>query len=119
MFNILFFYFIIFPISEYLVHFILHKTNNWIHKKHHIKYHSKSYSIEKTPIIIASTLYYYHYIHSANCFLIYWIIHTIIHIKPSLVPILYKHHHIHHTYNNCNYAVSTIWPDYLFGTIKH
>ena len=91
---------------------------NYIHKKHHIKYHTNTFSIEKTPLFLASLLIYNQYYHYANCFLIYWIIHTTIHLKPHLVPTLYTHHHLHHKYNNCNYAVSTTWPDYLFRTIK-
>ena len=51
------FYFIYYPIAEYFIHLILHKTNNWIHKKHHIKYHSKTFSIEKTPLLLASYIH--------------------------------------------------------------
>ena len=116
--NLLLFYFILFPITEYLIHRLLHYTNNYIHKKHHIKYHTNTFSIEKTPLILASTLIYLQYYHSANCFIIYWIIHTTIHLQPQFLPKLYSHHHLHHKYNHCNYAVSTIWPDYLFNTIK-
>jgi sterol desaturase/sphingolipid hydroxylase (fatty acid hydroxylase superfamily) len=118
MLQYLLFYFFIFPITEYFIHLLLHKTNNYIHKKHHIKYHTNTFSIEKTPLLLATLLIYNQYYQSANCFLIYWIIHTTIHLKPHLVPTLYTHHHLHHKYNNCNYAVSTTWPDYLFRTIK-
>jgi hypothetical protein len=112
------FFFIIFPISEYIIHYLLHYTNNYIHKKHHIKYHTNHFSIEKTPLFLFSIFIYLQYFHIAISFIIYWTIHTIIHLKPKLLPILYKHHHLHHKYNNCNYAVTTIWPDYLFNTIK-
>ena len=113
------FYFICYPIAEYFIHLILHKTNNWIHKKHHIKYHSKTFSIEKTPLLLASIFTYSQYYHSAICLLIYWTVHTLIHIKPQLIPKLYKHHHLHHIHNNCNYSVSFIWPDILFRTIRY
>ena len=113
------FYFIYYPIAEYFIHLILHKTNNWIHKKHHIKYHSKTFSIEKTPIILASIFTYIQYYHSAICLLIYWNVHTLIHLKPHWIPKLYKHHHLHHIHNNCNYSVSFIWPDILFRTIRY
>ena len=118
MFQTILFYLLIFPIIEYSTHYFLHIINNSIHKKPHIKYHTNNYSIEKTPIVLSSIFIYFQYYHSAICLLIYWIIHTIIHIKPQWVPILSKHHHLHHVHNNCNYAVSTIWPDYLFNTIK-
>ena len=116
MLNYFFFYFILFPIIEYFIHYLLHITDNWIHKKHHIKYHTNTFSIEKTPIILSIICIYLQYYHSANCFLIYWIIHTTIHLKPQWVPYLYKHHHLHHKYNKYNYSVSAIWPDYLFNT---
>jgi hypothetical protein len=118
MFQTILFYLLVFPIIEYLTHYFLHIINNSIHKKHHIKYHTNNYSIEKTPIILSSIFIYFQYYHSAICLLIYWCIHTIIHIKPQWVPILYKHHHLHHIHNHSNYAVSSIWPDYLFNTIK-
>lgn len=118
MINSLIFYFFLFPISEYFIHLILHKTNNYIHKKHHIKYHTNNFSFEKTPLVLASLSYYFYYTHTANCFIIYWIIHSLIHTKPTLLHKLFKHHHLHHKYNNCNYSVCAIWPDYLFNTIK-
>ncbi len=110
--------FIIYPISEYIIHYLLHFTNNYIHKKHHIKYHTNTFSIEKTPLVLATIFTYLQYYNYTIPFLIYWIIHTTIHLKPHLLPTLYTHHHLHHKYNNCNFAVSTIWPDYIFNTIR-
>ena len=51
-------------------------------------------------------------------FLKYWVIHTIIHKKPKLLPTYTKHHMLHHKYKNYNFCVSNIWPDKLFGTYR-
>ena len=47
----------------------------------------------------------------------YWIIHTLIHFYPEYVPRLTEHHITHHKYSKYNLAVSTIWPDKIFGTL--
>ena len=104
------------PIFEWGTHLILHKTNNKIHKSHHIEFHNKNISIEYWPIpLIVIFIYFKLYMCLIPC-LRYYIVHTLIHKKPKWVKKYARHHEIHHIHTNCNYGVSTIWPDILFGT---
>lgn len=110
--------FIISPILEWLVHYILHKINNHIHKIHHLEFHKneKNINIEIWPIFFIIICIYYKYYIYALPFLRYHIIHTLIHKNKGFFKSYANHHRIHHMYPNCNYAVTSIWPDKLFRT---
>ena len=104
------------PIFEWGTHLFLHKINNKIHKSHHVQFHKNNVGIEYWPIIlIIFFIYYKLYSFLIPC-LRYYLVHTLIHKKPNLVKVYSEHHKIHHIHTNCNYGVSTIWPDVLFGT---
>lgn len=113
----LFFILVIGPIGEWITHFLLHKTNNFIHNQHHDNYNNDEITVEIFPIVISIISYYLEYNFITYAYMRYWIIHTIIHFYPHYLPRLSKHHLLHHKYKKYNFAVSSIWPDYLFGTI--
>jgi sterol desaturase/sphingolipid hydroxylase (fatty acid hydroxylase superfamily) len=112
------------PILEYTAHYLLHKYDMYYHKSHHILYHQSlrdntNLAIETWPFYAFVILNILTLDVMSFSMLIYFVNHTIIHLRPEWMPKISKHHHIHHKYNNCNYCVSTRWPDYLFGTIKY
>lgn len=114
--------FIIGPIFEWFVHFVLHKINNAYHKSHHINYYKDNIAVETIPAMIIPILIYF------NCYILllldlrYYIVHTIIHKKPDIFNGLFmcyaNHHNIHHKNPTCNFGVSSIWVDKLFNTYK-
>ena len=109
---------IISPILEWFIHYMLHIINNTFHKNHHLEFHKdkKKINIEVWPIFFIIICFYYQYYIYSLSFLRYYIIHTLTHKNKHLVESYSTHHKIHHMYPNCNFAVSSIWPDKLFGT---
>jgi sterol desaturase/sphingolipid hydroxylase (fatty acid hydroxylase superfamily) len=112
------------PLNEYYAHILLHKYEMRNHKRHHINYHKSlkdktKLKIEKWPFVAFIIANLISFDIMSYGFLIYFVNHTIIHLKPHWMPKVSKHHVIHHKYNDCNYCVSTRWPDYLLGTIRY
>ena len=115
---------VIWPPFEYFLHYYLHYFNNDKHKDHHIFVHKKNFE----NFTSFSELEYFYYIVPILFILDYPIlfwgsswyysVHTIIHYKPELLPILSKHHHCHHKYPTYNFGVTTTYYDYIFGTKK-
>ena len=105
------------PISEWAAHLLLHKTNNFIHNNHHENYNNNEVSLEVFPIVISYFAYSYGHNFIVYAYMRYWIIHSLIHFYPEILPRLSKHHLTHHKYKNYNFAVSSRWPDYVFGTL--
>ena len=108
---------IIAPIFEWGFHYMLHKINNNVHKRHHIQFHKGFVSIEKWPIPLTIILYYYELYLFAFICLKYFIIHHFIHRNPNVFKKISDHHIIHHLNPEYNYGVTSIWPDKLFGTV--
>ena len=115
-------FFFIFPIAEWGLHYIMHKYNitfnnnhNEIVKKYKIQ-KIVNLNIEYWPIIPIILCLYNTFFIGVLFFSKYYIIHTLIHRYPRLLPDLTYHHNIHHIYSNYNYCVTNIWPDKLFGT---
>ena len=105
------------PIAEWATHLFLHKTNNFIHNNHHENYNNNEVTVEIFPLVISYVAYIYGYNFVVYGYIRYWIVHSLIHFYPEYLPKLTKHHLTHHKYKNYNFAVSSIWPDYLFGTL--
>ena len=123
----LFFFVVIRPILEWIIHYFLHKTDNYIHKLHHIAVHriiqqKLNYLCEsgKEKYILALSIGFYltEYYNLFVSLIYYWIIHNILHTTGLVFPKLYRHHYIHHKYPKFNYGVTTIWVDKLFGTYR-
>lgn len=110
--------FTIAPICEWGIHYLLHTGEIRIHLRHHEKVNKKTNSIEIWPLGVLFLCYYFNSLLVALGVLKYYIIHTLIHFKPDLVPNLANHHITHHTYKKYNYCVCNIWPDKLFGTYR-
>ena len=115
-------FFFIFPILEWGLHYFLHFMNNKMHNNHHTIVtnnrlnKTNSLTLEYWPIIpILFFLYNTSYI-CALIFLKYYVVHTLIHWYPNLIPELSEHHNTHHIYSNYNFCVTNIWPDILFKT---
>ena len=114
----------IYPILEYYIHYLLHKFDNLRHKEHHLQYHSSIIKgkdlieTETWPIFFIIISIYFNMKYILVGLIYYSINHTLIHKMPYCTPLITHHHLIHHKYNNCNYCVSNIWPDILFGTYK-
>ena len=109
--------FIITPCIEYFVHRILHKINNTIHKQHHIEVSKNHNDIEYWGIVSLIIFYYYNCYYLYIGLLKYMIIHYLIHNHPDILPThIVNHHKIHHLYPNCNYGISSIYPDAIFNT---
>jgi len=115
-------FFFIFPILEWILHYILHIFNNKTHIRHHdivtnnrIDTKNKL-SIEYWPILPIVICLYYTFFIGALFFLKYYIIHTLIHWYPNIIPELSSHHKNHHIYSKYNFCVTNIWPDILLGT---
>ena len=88
------------PILEYLAHYLLHKFDMYYHKRHHILYHQ---SVKDNTNLAIETWPFYAFIflNLITCdimsfsMLIYFINHTIIHLKPHWMPLFSKHHLLH------------------------
>lgn len=115
-------FFFIFPIAEWGLHYLMHKYNITFHNNHHeIITKNKidkiiNLNIEYWPIIPIILCLYNTFFIGVLFFSKYYIIHTLIHRYPQLLPELTNHHNIHHIYSNYNYCVTNIWPDKLFKT---
>ena len=115
---------IFWPFIEYSIHYLLHIYGERRHKDHHIYVHSKKYrnltlftELEYFYYIIPIVLYI-GYTKLCMCLLWYFSVHSIIHFRPTMIPILSKHHMLHHRYPNYNYGICTTYIDRLFGTLK-
>ena len=120
------FYFLISPLFEWTVHYILHKTNNSFHNKHHEIVYLNKYErfnqlkkVELWPIFCIYICYKLNLIIFLITFTRYWIFHTFIHFSGNTNNYLVRHHYTHHKYKKYNLCVSAIWPDYVFRTIKN
>ena len=116
-------FFFIFPILEWGFHYSLHHFNNNIHNNHHTIITNykldkiKKYRIELWPMIPILLCWYNTFYIGVLFFTKYYIIHSLIHIHPNILPHkLNEHHNTHHIYSNYNFCVTNIWPDILFGT---
>ena len=117
-----FVFFFIFPILEWGLHYYLHVFNNYTHTKHH-KIVTKHWlnkknriKIEKWPTIPIFICWYNTFYIGVLFFAKYYIVHSLIHFYPTLIPKLANHHNTHHKYSNYNFCVTNIWPDILFKT---
>ena len=116
------FIFIIGPIFEWSVHFLLHKFNNKFHKRHHLMFHNntKNIEIEKWAVFTFLLFFCNKYYLWSLINLRYLVVHTIIHKCPHLFNDYFKiyvdHHIKHHIKTDCNYGVTSIWVDKLFKT---
>jgi hypothetical protein len=122
---ILFLYFLVSPINEWLVHFMLHKTENKFHNEHHKVVYLNKYgkfnkfkNVELWPIFCIIICYKLNLLFGLLTFIRYWIAHTFIHFSRNNNNYLVNHHYIHHKYKKYNLCVSATWPDYLFNTKK-
>ena len=112
------------PVLEYLAHILLHKYDMYYHKRHHILYHQSvkentNLDLEIWPFFAFIFLNLITFDVMSFSMLIYFVNHSIIHLRPQWMPKVSKHHLLHHKYSDYNYCVSARWPDYLFGTIKY
>ena len=121
--NYWFFFFFIFPIIEWGSHYFLHLTENKIHFIHHDNVTKNrlnkkhDLTMEIWPIFpILFCLYNTFYI-GVLFFSKYYVIHTLIHFYPNVLPELSNHHNTHHVYSKYNFCVTNIWPDRLFNTL--
>ena len=115
-------FFFIFPIAEWTLHYLMHKYNITFHNTHHeivTNYKIQKMvhlNIEYWPIIPIILCFYNTFFIGVLFFSKYYIIHTLIHRYPKLLPELTNHHTIHHIYSNYNFCVTNIWPDKVFRT---
>jgi hypothetical protein len=114
-----FHFFIISPFVEWFFHFIFHVPPKLkSHKNHHLEYFKNEVTIEHWPLFFVTFFYYF------QCYLVcmgilkYWAVHTIIHKRPFLLPVLSEHHFYHHKNPDKNYAVSAVFPDKILGTFE-
>ena len=106
------------PLFEYGIHYVLHKINNNTHKQHHIENHKKENKIENYLLLLIPLYYFGYYLLSLGLCQ-YWLVHTLIHFYPSVLPYQIVNHHIlHHTFGKCNYAVSNPYIDKIFNTYQ-
>ena len=123
---ILFFYTA--PIIEWGIHILLHAYENKNHKIHHLDVYSNEFrnfnslkEMEILPPFVIVTAYYFQFWYVFIFLTRYWICHTLIHyydFKIEYLKNLKKHHILHHKFKNYNFAVSGIYPDFIFGTYK-
>ena len=111
------------PILEWIVHYLLHLTENSFHNKHHTVVYINRYekfsqfeNVELWPLICIIMCYKFNLIFCLITFLRYWTCHTFIHFSKDPNNYLVRHHYTHHKYKKYNLCVSAIWPDYLFNT---
>ena len=105
------------PIIEYSIHYLLHSINSTTHKEHHIETHAKQNKIEKYIVVLIPPLYYLEFYLVSLGILQYWLIHTLIHFYPYLLPnVIVKHHTIHHNNPTYNYAISNPYIDWCVNT---
>lgn len=118
----IFFIFVLSPIIEWFLHYMLHFINNSDHYKHHknitknILDKNHVLTLEVWPIIPIVFCLYFRFYACSYIFLRYYVIHTLIHFYPNICPKLTNHHMTHHKYSKYNYCVTSIWPDKLLGT---
>ena len=105
---------IIAPICEWGFHYILHKSNNQLHKRYHSSFQNSHISIRLFIPIMVILYYFKLYL----CFFIcvyyminYYFIYRYIKSVNSL-----DYHLIHHLNPEYNYGITTSWVDKLFGT---
>jgi hypothetical protein len=114
----IFYFFCVYPVIEWSIHYYLHVFNERKHKSHHLLFHNNNVRIEKWPtLFIMFGIYFRIYVMVAS-FMYYFVIHTCTHKYPELFPELTKHHEIHHRNPNHNFCVCAKWPDKLFKTYK-
>ena len=106
------------PIYEWIIHRLLHYTNNYYHKRHHINYHNNEVKYEKWVPPLILTFYFLNMYLFLFIGIKYFIVHTIIHHYPNLLKKYSKHHITHHLYPEYNFCVTCVWPDILFNTRK-
>jgi len=113
---------IVYPIIEYSIHYIVHKTENVFHREHHnCVTEGKMYLLTReywciTCIISSMILGFYGI---CSMFVRYWIFHQYIHNNwDDDCNIYVRHHKIHHKKSRYNYGVSSMWMDKLMGTYK-
>ena len=119
-----FFFTIIRPIGEWIIHYLLHKMSR-IHIEHHKYIHKTNdfsyfYNIKRDIYLlpICAVLYILDFTNLFISLFYYLVINTIVHINPILIPVLFNHHMIHYKSMDVNYGVTTRWVDILFGTYK-
>lgn len=108
---------IIAPLTEWTIHKFLHDFKIKSHKEHHIEYFNKTINLEHIPILVSLFGFYFSFNDFALMTSQYWIIHSLIHHCPSIVPKLSRHHDLHHNNPTKNFAVSSRFPDYIFKTL--
>lgn len=119
-----FFFTIIRPIGEWIIHYLLHKMN-----QNHIEHHKYIYTTNdfsyfyniKREIYLLPICVVLYILNFTNLFIslfYYLVINTMVHINPTLIPVLFNHHMIHYKTIDVNYGVTTRWVDILFGTYK-
>lgn len=118
----IFFFSIIRPIGEWLIHYMLHKLYK-PHDEHHkyiIKTNDYSYFYNSQKEIyllpICVVLYILEFNNLFISLFFYLVVNTLIHNNPILLPMLFKHQMIHYKKNTLNYGITTRWVDILFGT---
>ena len=106
------------PFYEYFIHQALHSTNSTTHKNHHIDYWNDKIEIEYWILPLITFFYYIENYHLLLGLIQYFILHTISHNAPELLPSSLKNHHeIHHNHRDWNLCVSSTFPDYIYGTL--
>ena len=110
--------FILSPLCEWTIHYLLHTFKNNRHKLHHNQFHNNNLKIEIWPFYFFVIFLLFEYYYSFMMLSKYLVIHSIIHFYPECFPTLTKHHIIHHRNNNVNFCVSATWPDKFFSTFK-
>lgn len=110
------------PPFEYVLHYYLHVYNESRHKTHHVLVHKNNL---KSFNSFWDLEYFYYILPVLFLFdfpilfwgsLWYFLVHTITHFKPKLLPNLSKHHLNHHKYPSYNFGITNTYLDYIFGT---
>ena len=116
---------LIWPLIEYNLHYFLHFFNESRHKTHHIVVHN--YDLQNLEsfwdleyfYIILPALYLLNYPILFMGSAWYFLVHTIIHFCPKLLPDLSNYHLIHHKFPLYNFGITTTFYDRLFNTYKN
>ena len=120
-------FFMMCPIFEWAIHYLLHTFNNTNHHIHHKEVLDNKFDnfkqldkLEILPPLIITISYIFEYWYIVIFLTRYYITHSLIHysnIDIQYFKDLKKHHMIHHKLKKYNYAVSGVFPDYIFNTI--
>ena len=112
---------VVHPIGEHIAHRVLHNTMNVQHHQHHLEIkgnHAGADEFEWWCYAVALVAYGTSYTRWFSLALLqYAYFHGLSHDWPELVPIIARHHALHHLAPNKNHCISFSWPDrFLFGT---